>query len=125
MEKQQKETEWAKKLRENEVYQAKTFLKEITKKEKESLKKQAKKREIVKRPILSSYKFVEPNQDLQLSHEIRGSLRALKPEGDILTDCYKSLQKRCIIEPRQKFKAPKRKYKIKYQERREFREIEL
>lgn len=127
LEKRQREVEWTNKLRENQVYQSKTFLKEITKKEKESLKRQAKRKEMKKekRPTLSAYKFVEPNQDLQLSSEIRGSLRAVKPEGDILTDCYRNLQKRCIIEPRQKFKPPKRKFKVKYQERREFREIEL
>ena len=127
LEKRQREIEWTKKLQENQVYQSKTFLKEISKKEKESLKKQAKKKEMKlhKRPTLSAYKFVEPNEDLQLSTEIRGSLRVLKPEGDILTDCYRNLQKRCIIEPRQKFKPPKRKFKVKYQERREFREIEL
>jgi len=41
---------------------------------------------------------------LKLSDELEGSLRLLKPEGHILEDRFKSLQKRNIIEPRVKAK---------------------
>lgn len=125
VEKSKKNAEWAEKLRENEVYRIKTFVSEIQEKEKQILLKKKRKMEKQKHPTLSSVKYIEPDHDLQLSSEIRGSLRQLKPEGNLLVDRYKSLQKRCIIEPRQRFKPPKRKYKVKFQEKRTFREIEI
>ncbi|XP_076820093.1 ribosome biogenesis protein NOP53-like [Clavelina lepadiformis] len=121
----EKETEWADKLRENQVFSAKGILKEIRDKDEKIKHKMAMKSTRNIRPTLSATKYKEPDHDLQLSTEIKGSLRKLKPEGDILFDRYKSLQRRCIIEPRQKFKAPRRKYRVKYQEKRSFREIEL
>uniref|UniRef100_A0A3Q3W315 Ribosome biogenesis protein NOP53 n=1 Tax=Mola mola TaxID=94237 RepID=A0A3Q3W315_MOLML len=60
--------------------------------------------------------------EVQLSDELAGSLRRLKPEGSILKDRFKSLQKRNLIEPRERAKF-KRKHKLKYVEKRAFREI--
>ena len=54
---------------------------------------------------LSSMKFAEPDIDLKLSDEITGNLRNLKPEGNLLEDRFKSLQKRNIIETRVKHKV--------------------
>jgi len=53
---------------------------------------------------LGSLKYEDPEIDLKLSTEITGNLRNLKPEGNIMRDRYKSLQKRNIIEPRVKAK---------------------
>nr|CAB3249596.1 glioma tumor suppressor candidate region gene 2 protein-like [Phallusia mammillata] len=125
IEDKEKSKDWADKLRQNEVYRIKTFLSEIQEKERQIEAKKKRKMERKKQPMLSSTKFVEPDHDLQLSSEIRGSLRQLKPEGNLMVDRYKSLQKRCIIEPKQRFKPPRRKYKVKYQEKRTFREIEI
>ncbi|KAL6467737.1 hypothetical protein MHYP_G00234140 [Metynnis hypsauchen] len=71
---------------------------------------------------LGKLKFQAPDLDVQLSDEIPGSLRTLKPEGSILKDRFKSLQKRNLIEPRNRAKF-KRKHKLKYVEKRAFREI--
>lgn len=71
---------------------------------------------------LGRLKFQTPDLDVQLSHELAGSLRCLKPEGSILKDRFMSLQKRNLIEPRERAKF-KRKYKVKYSEKRAFREI--
>ncbi|KAK7156906.1 hypothetical protein R3I94_006832 [Phoxinus phoxinus] len=71
---------------------------------------------------LGRLKFQTPDLDVQLSHELAGSLRSLKPEGSILKDRFMSLQKRNLIEPRERAKF-KRKYKVKYSEKRAFREI--
>ncbi|KAK7485015.1 hypothetical protein BaRGS_00023793 [Batillaria attramentaria] len=49
--------------------------------------------------------------ELKLSNELVGSLRHLKPEGHLLEDRYKSLQKRNIIEPRKKVRRTKVKKK--------------
>ncbi|KAI4877689.1 hypothetical protein NFI96_016765 [Prochilodus magdalenae] len=46
----------------------------------------------------------------------------LQPEGSVLKDRFKSLQKRNLIEPRERAKF-KRKYKLKYVEKRAFKEI--
>ncbi|KAL7851464.1 hypothetical protein AOLI_G00218200 [Acnodon oligacanthus] len=71
---------------------------------------------------LGKLKFQAPDLDVQLSDEIPGSLRSLKPEGSILKDRFKSLQKRNLIEPRERAKF-RRKHKLKYVEKRAFREI--
>jgi len=120
-----KEEMKAKNRRENEVFRTKTLLDELKKEKVESLKRIEKRNQVQKQPQLSYMKFEKPDQDLQLSEEIEGSLRKLKPEGNILFDRYKSFQHRCIIEPRKRFKPAKRSHHNKYQEKRSFREITL
>ncbi|XP_053577610.1 ribosome biogenesis protein NOP53 [Bombina bombina] len=73
---------------------------------------------------LGRLKYQEPDTDVQLSEEIPGSLRRLKPEGSIAKDRFKSFQKRNLIEPRERAKF-KRRLKVKYLEKRAFREITL
>ncbi|XP_038623586.1 ribosome biogenesis protein NOP53 [Tachyglossus aculeatus] len=73
---------------------------------------------------LGRLKYQDPDIDVQLSSQLSESLRTLKPEGSILRDRFKSLQKRNLIEPRERAKF-KRKYKLKYVEKRAFREIQL
>ena len=53
---------------------------------------------------LGPLKYEDAELELKLSNEISGSLRTLKTEGNILRDRYKSLQKRNIIEPRERAK---------------------
>ncbi|XP_008820473.1 ribosome biogenesis protein NOP53 isoform X2 [Nannospalax galili] len=72
---------------------------------------------------LGRLKYQDPDIDVQLSSELTGSLRTLKPEGNILRDRFKSFQKRNMIEPRERAKF-KRKYKVKLVEKRAFREIQ-
>ncbi|XP_027019323.2 ribosome biogenesis protein NOP53 [Tachysurus fulvidraco] len=72
---------------------------------------------------LGKLKFQDPDLEVQLSDELAGSLRTLKPEGSVLKDRFKSLQKRNLIEPRERAKF-KRKHKVKYVEKRAFREIQ-
>nr|XP_033812955.1 ribosome biogenesis protein NOP53 [Geotrypetes seraphini] len=71
---------------------------------------------------LGKLKYEAPDTEVQLSQELAGSLRTLKPEGSILKDRFKSFQKRNLIEPRERAKF-KRKYKLKYTEKRAFREV--
>ncbi|XP_049433509.1 ribosome biogenesis protein NOP53 isoform X2 [Epinephelus fuscoguttatus] len=71
---------------------------------------------------LGKLKFQPQDMEVQLSDELAGSLRQLKPEGSVLKDRFKSLQKRNLIEPRERAKF-KRKHKLKYVEKRAFREI--
>ncbi|CAL8343437.1 unnamed protein product [Arctogadus glacialis] len=71
---------------------------------------------------LGKLKFTAQDLEVQLTHELTGSLRTLKPEGSVLKDRFKSLQKRNLIEPRERAKF-KRRLKIKYVEKRSFREI--
>ncbi|ELW71019.1 Glioma tumor suppressor candidate region 2 protein [Tupaia chinensis] len=69
---------------------------------------------------LGRLKYQAPDIDVQLSSELSGSLRTLKPEGNILRDRFKSFQRRNMIEPRERAKF-KRKYKVKLVEKRSFR----
>uniref|UniRef100_A0A3Q3KJ64 Ribosome biogenesis protein NOP53 n=1 Tax=Monopterus albus TaxID=43700 RepID=A0A3Q3KJ64_MONAL len=71
---------------------------------------------------LGRLKFQAPDLEVQLSDELAGTLRRLKPEGSVAKDRFKSLQKRNLIEPRERAKF-KRRYKLKYVEKRAFREI--
>ncbi|KAM6987356.1 ribosome biogenesis protein NOP53 [Tautogolabrus adspersus] len=71
---------------------------------------------------LGKLKFQSQDLEVKLSDELAGSLRQLKPEGSVLKDRFKSLQKRNLIEPRERAKF-KRRLKVKYQEKRAFREI--
>ncbi|XP_061073488.1 ribosome biogenesis protein NOP53 isoform X2 [Conger conger] len=71
---------------------------------------------------LGRLKFQAPDLEVQLSDEIPGSLRLLRPEGSILKDRFKSLQKRNMIEPRERAKF-KRRHKLKYVEKRAFKAI--
>ncbi|XP_070761995.1 ribosome biogenesis protein NOP53 isoform X1 [Enoplosus armatus] len=71
---------------------------------------------------LGKLKFQAQDLEVQLSDELAGSLRRLKPEGSVLKDRFKSLQKRNLIEPRERAKF-KRRHKVKYVEKRAFREI--
>ncbi|KAA0701708.1 Ribosome biogenesis protein NOP53 [Triplophysa tibetana] len=71
---------------------------------------------------LGILKFQTPDLDVQLSDELPGSLRCLKPEGSILKDRFKSFQKRNLIEPRERAKF--KRLKVKYREKRAFREIQ-
>ncbi|XP_034556659.1 ribosome biogenesis protein NOP53 [Notolabrus celidotus] len=71
---------------------------------------------------LGKLKFQAQDLEVKLSDELASSLRQLKPEGSVLKDRFKSLQKRNLIEPRERAKF-KRRHKVKYQEKRAFREI--
>ncbi|XP_068766174.1 ribosome biogenesis protein NOP53 [Struthio camelus] len=73
---------------------------------------------------LGRLKYEAPSLEVQLSDELAESLRTLKPEGSVLHDRFKSLQRRNLIEPRQRAKF-KRKYRLKYVEKRAFREVTL
>jgi nucleolar protein 53 len=48
---------------------------------------------------LSKKKFEPLDLEFNLGEDIKGNLRGIKPEGNILEDRYKSLQRRNIIEP--------------------------
>lgn len=58
---------------------------------------------------LSLHRFVEPDVEFNRCHEISGSLRCIKPEGNLLADRFFSLQKRNIIEPTVKINKIKKK----------------
>ncbi|XP_069003603.1 ribosome biogenesis protein NOP53 [Embiotoca jacksoni] len=89
----------------------------------EQIKRKAKQEAQKSQPRrLGKLKFQAPDLEVQLSDELAGSLRQLKPEGSILKDRFKSMQKRNLIEPRERAKF-KRRLKVKYAEKRAFREI--
>ncbi|XP_062242381.1 ribosome biogenesis protein NOP53 [Platichthys flesus] len=71
---------------------------------------------------LGRLKFQPQDMEVQLSDELAGSLRQLKPEGSVAKDRFKSLQKRNLIEPRERAKF-KRRLKLKYTEKRAFKAI--
>nr|XP_055051588.1 ribosome biogenesis protein NOP53 isoform X1 [Misgurnus anguillicaudatus] len=94
----------------------KTKMKQVQRKARQEAQKSLPRR-------LGRLKFQVPDLDVQLSDELASSLRSLKPEGSILKDRFKSLQKRNLIEPRERVKF-NRRLKVKYTEKRAFKAIE-
>ncbi|XP_077192674.1 ribosome biogenesis protein NOP53 [Paroedura picta] len=121
--------EKAERLRRQEVFRLHSIRLQVKRWEAELLRRKRareaqRKAEANKPRRLGRFKYEDPDLDLQLSTELAESLRTLKPEGSILKDRFKSLQKRNLIEPRERAKF-KRKYRVKYVEKRAFRAITL
>ncbi|XP_074926820.1 ribosome biogenesis protein NOP53 [Chelonoidis abingdonii] len=119
--------EKAARCRRQELFQLRSIRLQVKRREAELLRRRrarlAKRRaEATKPRRLGRLKYEDPDLEVQLSTELAESLRTLKPEGSILRDRFKSLQKRNLIEPRERAKF-KRKYRLKYVEKRTFREI--
>ncbi|ORZ39316.1 ribosome biogenesis protein Nop53/GLTSCR2 [Catenaria anguillulae PL171] len=74
---------------------------------------------------LSKHRFVATPKalEVQLTEDLAGSLRKLKPEGNLAKDRFKSMQSRNIIESRIPTNM-KRKYAKKVYEKRDYREFE-
>ncbi|KAL8219791.1 UNVERIFIED_CONTAM: hypothetical protein K2H54_033788 [Gekko kuhli] len=121
--------EKAVRLRRQEVFRLRSIGLQVKRWEAELLRRRRarearRKAEADKPRRLGRLKYQDPDLDLQLSTELAESLRTLRPEGSILKDRFKSLQKRNLIEPRERAKF-KRKYRVKYVEKRAFRAITL
>jgi nucleolar protein 53 len=56
-----------------------------------------------------------------LTSELTGNLRSIKPEGNLIEDRYKSLQKRNVIETRVKQKIVRNNKKRKHLEKRNYK----
>lgn len=73
--------------------------------------KRKKKKELMKNKtkMLGSLKFEEPDLEFNMAHELTGNLKNLRAQGNLLTDRFKSMQKRNILAPtkRQIRKKPK------------------
>ncbi|XP_075462988.1 ribosome biogenesis protein NOP53 isoform X1 [Ascaphus truei] len=121
--------EKAQRQKKQEVFQLRSIRSELKERQSELARRkeqrvEKQKAEATQPRRLGRLKYKELDTDVQLSEELAGSLRKLKPEGSILKDRFKSLQKRNLIEPRERAKF-KRKLKVKYLEKRAFREITL
>uniref|UniRef100_A0A669QFC5 Ribosome biogenesis protein NOP53 n=1 Tax=Phasianus colchicus TaxID=9054 RepID=A0A669QFC5_PHACC len=105
--------------RQQQLFRLRSLGRQLRRWEQELLRRrrarEAKRREMEGRPRrLGRIKYEDPALEVQLSDEL--------PEGSVLHDRFKSLQKRSLIEPRERAKF-KRKYRLKYVEKRAFREV--
>lgn len=78
--------------------------KEFKSSKRQEFKKQIKTEELKKTKKLGPVKFHPPLPEFQRKHELCKNLRTMKTEGSILADRFHSLQKRNIIEPRQRIR---------------------
>jgi len=113
------------KMRLNDILRLKTLRKEIKKTQDQSAEAQAKRKAIEslqegKPKRLGKQKFLEPETDVVTSDELVATLRELKPDGNLLKDRFKSLQRRNIIEPRNRV-LPHTKYKRKVVVKRSYK----
>ncbi|KAI0216558.1 Ribosome biogenesis protein NOP53 [Lamellibrachia satsuma] len=116
-----------KKLRNNEIFRLKSIKAQVRDREKILGERASRRTELKAKKLgetvrLGKLKYEEPVLEIKLSDELEGSLRLLKPEGNLLEDRFHSLQKRNIIEPRKRAKIVK-KYKRKVFEKKTHREI--
>merc|ERR1719510_633215 len=126
MEEKRKEYGKRKKMKVLDVFRVKTMNKEIAAEQKkiaENIAKRQRKKEIKKGlpDAITGHKFEEQDLDLKLSEQLTGSLKSLKPEGNLLNDRFKSMQKRNIIETRVKQKIVKNKRKRKLAVKRNYK----
>lgn len=71
-----------------------------------------------------SHAFAQMPLEIKLSDELADSLRLLKPEGDLTTERFRSLQDRGLIEPRVRA-VKKRKYTKKVTEKWGYKDMTL
>merc|ERR1711976_1085571 len=117
-----KKAELEEKKKNQDMFRLKSMKKELVMNDKiteargivKEAQKEAKKYTALK---LSNTKFEEPEIPLKLSNELTGNLRSLKPEGNLLEDRFKSLQKRNILETRTKKKLTKARKRRKVEKR--------
>ncbi|XP_005101730.1 ribosome biogenesis protein NOP53 [Aplysia californica] len=117
------------KQRENMVLRIPSIKAQLNKEDRKQQQRAAKK-QVLKEQMkfrtkrLGKIKYEEPDLDLKLSTELVGSLREVLPEGHVISDVYKSLQRRNMTEPRVRQKN-KRKYKPKVFEKKGHKEVTL
>jgi len=116
-------------LIENEIFRLKGIKKEIKafdgEKEKRQEVKQTKNVEALAKPKkLSRRKFIEAKPAFKLTEELTGNLRDNQPEGNPLSERFKNLQKRNIVEVRTKSKM-KRRYRLKEYQKRSYKNYDL
>jgi len=70
---------------------------------------------------LGPMRYVLPMMAVKLPEEISGSLRELKPEGNLIEDRFKSLQAQAKIEPRVRRAAGRRRYELKSYEKHSYK----
>ncbi|CAG0919533.1 unnamed protein product [Notodromas monacha] len=103
--------------KESAVLRLKQIRKEIKTKEKEIQSNIVKRRlktrqkELFGTKKLSKTPFEDADLPVKFVEEVSGSLRQLRPEGHLLVDRFKSLQKRNVIETRVREKPGRRKIK--------------
>ncbi|CAJ0936621.1 unnamed protein product [Ranitomeya imitator] len=125
--KARQDAEKAERLRRQSLFQLKSIQTSLKTRQEElanrkKLRGEKQKAKALQPKRLGRLKYQEPDIDVLLSEELTDSLRRLKPEGSVTKDRFKSFQKRNLIEPRERAKF-KRKLKVKYVEKRAFREI--
>merc|ERR1711881_99170 len=113
------------KIRLNDILRLKTLKKEINKIQNKSAETQAKRNTLKslhegKTKRLSKQKFKEGETNVLTSDELSGTLRELRPDGNLLKDSFRSLQRRNIIEPRNRV-LPHTKYKRKVVVKRSYK----
>lgn len=117
-EKREKET----RLREMEVMRTKSLKKQLTEEnkimEKNQRRRKQQKVDKMSGPLqLSNYKYEPQDIEIKLSDELCGNLRNLQPEGSILEDRFKSMQRRNMIEVRVKQRTVKKLKRKKFEKR--------
>jgi len=121
----EKEEKRLEKLRQKEmskqIEEIEKIQKVIDEEEKNTIEKMNKPKK-EKMPRLGKVRYQAKSMDIQLTEELSESLRGLKPEGNLFTDRFKSLQERAIIEPRVR-NTKERRYKLKEYEKHSYKKF--
>ena len=116
-------------MKKSEIFRLRTFKAEIKAEEMKLKQRAEKKAELAIKnkdnpKKLGKLKYSEADIEIKTTDELVGSLRMLKPEGNLLADRFNSLQKRNVIEPRKRAKHVK-KYKRKEFDKKSHRDVKL
>lgn len=114
-------------IKKNQWLQVKANKKKVAdvelKRKQRAEKKAALKERFANKPKkLGRLQYEHTDIEVKLQNELQGSLRLLKPEGHLMEDRFKSLQRRNIIEPRKRAKRL-RKYQLKEFEKKSHRNV--
>jgi len=125
VEKAQKEKDL--RIKKHQMLQIKSNKKRVAEVESQRKEKAVKKAALKERfkdkpKKLGRLQYEHTDIEVKLQDELQGSLRLLKPEGHLMEDRFKSLQRRNIIEPRKRAKRL-RKYQLKEFEKKSHRNV--
>jgi nucleolar protein 53 len=126
LERAQKQLE---RLNAHQLQSVKTLVKQLDKKDEEHQRAVAEKqlrkamKKAVKTAKLSKLAYKPLPMTVQLSEDLAESLRELKPEGNVFTERFNNLQKRCLIETRVPV-TQHRRYKLKEYEKHSYKKFQ-
>lgn len=110
----------------NQALHSRTLLKKIKEERQAATKRITQRNKAAAQKTMAGRKlgpnrYIPSMMEVQLPEELAGSLRGLRPEGNLLEDRFKALQEQAKIEPRVRRTLKNRKYQLKTYEKHTYK----